>query len=61
MNFLIYRDFSEIFLSFYEFIWNYFELKRIKKIKFYRVLMWQVTWREQKGGCRHVAVYEHTM
>ena len=28
--FLIFRDFSRIFLIFYEFIWIYFELKRIK-------------------------------
>ena len=32
MNFLIFRDLCEIFLSFYEFIWIYFELKRIKNI-----------------------------
>ena len=30
MNFLIVRDFSRIFLIFDEFIWIYFELKRIK-------------------------------
>ena len=32
MNFLIFRNFSRIFLIFYEFIWIYFELKRIKII-----------------------------
>ena len=31
MNFLIFRDFFRIFLIFDEFIWIYFEFKRIKK------------------------------
>ena len=29
-NFIIFKDFFGIFLIFYEFIWIYFELKRIK-------------------------------
>ena len=40
MNFLMFMDFSIIFLIFYEFIWIYFELKTIKKSYFYRVLTW---------------------
>ena len=32
MNFLIFRDFFQIFLIFYEFIWIYIELKRMKNM-----------------------------
>ena len=55
MNVLIFWNFSRFFLIFYKFIWIYFELKRIKKIKFYRML----TWHERKGR-RHVVAYECT-
>ena len=35
MNFLIFRDFSRIFVIFDEFIWIYFELKKNKKSDFF--------------------------
>ena len=51
MNYLIFRDF---FWNFYDFIWIYFELKRIKISDLYSVMMWQLMWHGQKGR-PHVA------
>ena len=46
MNFLIFMDFSRIFLNFPEFILDLFGFFKIKKSSFYRVLTWQVMWRQ---------------
>ena len=51
-----FMNFSSIILFFYEFIWICFELKRIKKSNFYRVLSWQLTYRRQID----VATWQHT-
>ena len=49
MNFLIFREFFRFFYIF---------IKLNKKLILYHVLMWQLTWREQKGH-GHVAAYGH--
>ena len=57
MNFLIFRDFSRLFLNFYEFKLIYFELNSIY-IYIYRVLTWQLTCCALPHGgiwTRHVA------
>ena len=59
MNFLIFRDLCEIFLSFYEFIWIYFELKRIKNI--FLSHDDETADVAQAKMCRHVAAYVHAM
>ena len=57
VNFLIFRDFSRIFLIFYEFISIYFELKRIKNIFLLCVdVEADVAWEKMH---RHMAAYVH--
>ena len=58
MNFLIFRDFSRIFLIFYEFNSIYFEIKMNKKLYFFsRANVADDV--AEATPCRHVAVYEH--
>ena len=55
MNFLIFRNFSRI-SSFYEFIWIYFQLKRIKNYIFMAHTHADVSRAKMR---HHVTAYEH--